>query len=66
MRLKVIDSNGAGYGKIVEIYKFGAGNILEIEGFDRKTCYLEFRRANVPAIDFVSETITINIPETVS
>lgn len=57
--LAAIDTSGQARGRVVALYNFGAGDILELEAADGGLTMIPFSDAAAPAIDLAAGTITI-------
>jgi 16S rRNA processing protein RimM len=62
--LRAEDTVGRGIGKVIAIYNFGAGDVIEIERDDgRGTVLMPFTREIVPTIDLDAGRVVIAAPE---
>lgn len=59
--LKVEDETGFDWGKIVAVFDFGAGDILEIKGLDGKLRMIPFSKAAVPLVDIAGGSLRIDL-----
>lgn len=57
---KVLDSNKKYIGKIVGVFNFGAGDILEIKKMDNSTLMINFNKKNFPDISIKEKIIIAN------
>ena len=49
-------------GKVMAVYNFGAGDMLEIEGVED---FISFCKQNVPEVDLKTREMTVSLPESV-
>ncbi len=59
--LKVRDETGHDWGKIVAVFDFGAGDILEIKGLDGKLRMIPFSKAAAPVVDIAGGNVQIDV-----
>lgn len=57
--LAASDDEGALLGRVAAIHDFGAGDVLEIEGADKKPILVPFTRAAVPSVDLAARRLVI-------
>ena len=60
--LEAVDPAGTVCGRVVAIYNFGAGDVVEIAAEDGRTTMAPFTREVVPAIDLAGRRITVDLP----
>lgn len=61
--LAAVDESGKAIGKVVDVYNYGAGDVIEIaRGKDEPLCLL-FRNEYVPDVDISAKRITVRIPD---
>lgn len=53
---------GESLGRVRDVYDFGAGDLLEIEGEERRTLVVPFTRATVPSIDLAGGRLVVDPP----
>ena len=63
--LRAEDSEGRTLGKVLAIYNYGAGDVIEIARPDGDTVLLPFTRETVPQIEIDQERIVVAVPEEV-
>lgn len=61
--LAVITRNGAGFGKVVDVVNYGAGDLLDIARAGEANILIPFSDAFVPEVDVAGGRLTINLPE---
>lgn len=61
--LKAVDQAGKSFGRVIGVYDFGGGAMLEIGESKSKTFMLPFRDAFVPKVDIEAGTVEIALPE---
>ncbi|MEM7058864.1 MAG: ribosome maturation factor RimM [Pseudomonadota bacterium] len=61
--LSVVDTGGADLGKVRAVHDFGAGDVLEVLGPDRRELMLPFTREAVPTVDLTAERIVADLSE---
>lgn len=59
------DPDGAVLGKVVGVFEFGAGDMLEVELAGGRRELVPFTRAVVPEIDIAAAYVTVVLPESV-
>ena len=60
--LSAEDAAGQVIGTVKAVHNFGAGDMLEIEFPDKKTEFVAFTDANVPAVDIAGGRVVIVLP----
>ena len=60
--LAAVDGAGDPLGRVVAIYNFGAGDIIEIAPPHGTTLLLPFTNAVVPSVDLAGGRVTIELP----
>lgn len=58
--LPVIDADKAGYGEVIAVHDFGAGDILEIQKPGERSVMIPFTAAAVVSVDFDEGRITVD------
>ncbi|NLH83178.1 MAG: ribosome maturation factor RimM [Phyllobacteriaceae bacterium] len=61
--LDVVDAAGTGFGAVVAVQDYGAGDLLEIRAVGGKSFLLPFTRAFVPVVDLAGRRVVIAPPE---
>lgn len=59
--LEVSDETGFGWGHVVGVFDFGAGDILEIKGLDGKLRMIPFSKAAVPVVNMAGGSVRIDL-----
>ena len=58
--LSVVDADKAGYGEVIAVHDFGAGDILEIQKPGERSVMIPFTTAAVVEVDFDAARITVD------
>lgn len=64
--LAAIDAEGSALGEVIAVQNYGAGDLLEIRlSGTKRTEFIPFTKAVVPAIDLARRRLTVVMPATV-
>jgi 16S rRNA processing protein RimM len=62
--LTAVDPDGAEIGRVVGVYNFGAGDLLDVAfGGSRRTELIPFKEPFVPTVDLAARRVVIVLPE---
>lgn len=61
--LDVVDAAGTGFGQVVAVQDYGAGDLMEIRAAGAKSFLLPFTRVCVPVVDLAGRRVVIAPPE---
>lgn len=61
--LTVETVGGEVLGKVVGVFDFGAGDVIEVQGSDRASVMLPFTRAAAPTVDIAGGRVVVDPPE---
>jgi 16S rRNA processing protein RimM len=62
INVDVYDKNNNHFGQVINIYNFGAGDVIEIKSQEKTELYT-FSDENFPEIDIIARKMIINPPE---
>ena len=58
--------DGAALGRVVSVYNFGAGDILEINAKNNDKLLIPFTNAAVPVVDIAKKRVVVVLPDEVA